>query len=141
MGASILIGGATTFLAVVPISLSSVTIFMTVFNAFFAMVSLGVTHGLILLPVILSLVGPTTNVRHLGTHSKDDKDESDAAKEELPDIANYPTFKTMVCSGSMNEESEVDVDDMKSLTDSVVQEVCETNVQIEGSPTKTEISC
>ena len=60
MGASIMLGGLTTFLGVVPLCLSSTKIFMTVFLAFFAMVVLGVAHGLILLPVILSLVGPTT---------------------------------------------------------------------------------
>ena len=114
MGASILVGGATTFLAVVPLSASRVTIFMTVFNAFFAMVTLGVTHGLILLPVILSLVGPTTNVRHL-----------ESAREH-PGIAITATCKTLG-SGSFEENEEVDVDEIESMTNSVVQEVCETN--------------
>jgi len=69
MGVSIMVGGLTTFLGVLPLIFSSVNIFSTVFYAFFAMVTLGVSHGLILLPVILSYVGPTMCVRghHLAT--------------------------------------------------------------------------
>merc|ERR1712194_756901 len=62
MGASILLGGFTTFLGVIPLVFSSTKIFFTVFLAFFAMILLGVTHGLIFLPVVLSLVGPTTGI-------------------------------------------------------------------------------
>lgn len=62
MGASILLGGLTTFLGVVPLVFSTTKIFFSVFLAFFGMVLLGVTHGLILLPVILSLIGPTTGI-------------------------------------------------------------------------------
>lgn len=62
MGVSILLGGLTTLLAVVPLCLSTAEVFMTVFYAFFAMVGLGISHGLILLPVILSLIGPVDRV-------------------------------------------------------------------------------
>lgn len=63
MGASILLGGLTTFLGVIPLVFSTTKIFFTVFLAFFGMVALGVTHGLILMPVVLSLVGPTTGIQ------------------------------------------------------------------------------
>ena len=62
MGVSILVGGITTFLAAVPLAFSSAYIFKTVFYCFFAIVSLGVTHGLVLLPVLLSYFGPTDSV-------------------------------------------------------------------------------
>jgi predicted RND superfamily exporter protein len=58
MGTSILLGGTTTFLGVVPLFFSVTKIFMIVCLSFFAMVLLGLAHGLILFPVILSLVGP-----------------------------------------------------------------------------------
>ena len=61
MGTSILLGGLTTFLGVVPLCFSTTRIFMIVFLSFLAMVLLGLIHGLVLLPVILSLVGPTTS--------------------------------------------------------------------------------
>lgn len=63
MGVSIMVGGVTTFLGVLPLIFSSLQLFLTVFYAFFAMVFLGVSHGLILLPVVLSYVGPTMCVR------------------------------------------------------------------------------
>ena len=63
MGASMFVGGVTTFLGVCPLVLSSTHIFMTVFWSFLAIVTLGFTHGLILLPVVLSLVGPVSTVR------------------------------------------------------------------------------
>lgn len=41
IGVSIWIGGFTTLLGVIPLALSSMKIFLTVFYAFFAMVTLG----------------------------------------------------------------------------------------------------
>ena len=64
MGASILVGGISTFLGVTPLIFASNEIFSTVCVAFLAMVVLGVSHGLIVLPVILSYVGTETVVRH-----------------------------------------------------------------------------
>jgi len=58
MGVSIMLGGLSTFLGTIPLAFSTSEVLRTVFIGFFAMVTLGVTHGLILLPVILSLVGP-----------------------------------------------------------------------------------
>ena len=72
MGVSIMVGGFTTFLGVLPLVLSSLEIFLTVFYAFFAMVFLGVSHGLVLLPVILSYVGPTMCARGHHLASKPD---------------------------------------------------------------------
>jgi len=135
MGASILVGGITTFLAVVPIAASSVKIFLTVFNSFFAMVGLGVTHGLILLPVILSMVGPTTNVRQLGVGqhggNEDEKDrnhETDKMKQIQGKSSSVQAVRTLAYGdfdGQITDEIDVDtlclrqqvndIDDVHSL--------------------------
>jgi len=113
MGASILVGGVTTFLAVVPIAASSVKIFLTVFNSFFAMVFLGVSHGLILLPVVLSLVGPTTNVRHVGMdheHEREVQEEVAAPRAKaVPEGYTSNGSRTLASMG-FDFDQEIDVD-------------------------------
>ena len=62
MGASILLGGISTFLGTMLLVFASSDIFYTIFIVFFGIVVLGVTHGLILLPVVLSIIGPEDQV-------------------------------------------------------------------------------
>lgn len=58
IGAAVLSGALTTFLAVVVLLFSSSYVFVTLSIQFALTVVLGVTHGLILLPVLLALLGP-----------------------------------------------------------------------------------
>jgi Niemann-Pick C1 protein len=62
MGSSILIGAVTTFLGTMSLAFSTSDIFYTIFIAFLALVVLGSTYGLILLPVILSMIGPEVEI-------------------------------------------------------------------------------
>jgi len=62
MGTSVLVGGISTFLGTLPLIFSTSNIFYTLFVAFLGMVTLGVGHGLILLPVFLSTFGPEDHV-------------------------------------------------------------------------------
>ena len=83
MGVSILIGGLSTFLAVIPLAFSTSVIIGTVFTAFFAMITLGVAHGLIFLPVVLSLIGPAmTPQMHPATVNTGSDKQSGNADEE-----------------------------------------------------------
>eukprot|EP00978_Attheya_sp_CCMP212_P012122 scaffold30130_cov58-Attheya_sp.AAC.4 len=79
IGVSILIGGTSTFLGVVPLAFSSSDIFWTIFIIFLGLVTLGVGNGLILLPVLLSIVGPLENVTK---KAKSLESESDQEKDE-----------------------------------------------------------
>jgi len=62
MGTSVLVGGISTFLGTLPLIFSTSNIFYTLFVAFLGMVTLGIGHGLILLPVFLSTFGPEDHV-------------------------------------------------------------------------------
>jgi len=59
MGASILTGGLSTFLGFCPMLFSKSEIFIIVANTIISMVVISLLHGLILLPVVLSYIGPT----------------------------------------------------------------------------------
>jgi len=58
MGASVLNGALSTFLAVAVLLFSTSYVFKTLAIQFALTVGLGVVHGLVLLPVVLSLCGP-----------------------------------------------------------------------------------
>ena len=58
IGAAVLNGGFSTFLAVLLLAGSRSYVFRVLFQQFFLTVILGLGHGMILLPVLLSLIGP-----------------------------------------------------------------------------------
>ncbi|CAD7701858.1 unnamed protein product [Ostreobium quekettii] len=58
IGGDVFSGAFTTFLAVVAVAAAEHYIFQVSFKMFFAIVIFGVWHGLVVLPVLLSLVGP-----------------------------------------------------------------------------------
>merc|ERR1711968_67297 len=59
IGASVINGGVSTFLAVLMLSVSRSYVFRSFFKVFFGIVVLGLLHGLMLLPVLLSYCGPS----------------------------------------------------------------------------------
>jgi len=71
MGPSILMGGLSTLLGVVPLAFSTNEVNRIVFISFIAMVTFGLGHGLIFLPVVLSLVGPTNFKPRFHHHRRD----------------------------------------------------------------------
>ena len=68
IGAAVLNGALSTFLAVMLLSVSESYVFRVLFKQFFATVILGAAHGLILLPVLLSLIGPDAFTRSEQSH-------------------------------------------------------------------------
>ncbi|CAB9510116.1 Pick C1-like protein 1 [Seminavis robusta] len=139
MGASILVGGLSTLLGVVPLGFSSSELMRTVFVAFMGMVALGISHGLVVLPVVLSLVGPITTVPHHVTSSTSKKSvpesqgklqsqpsskklESEPSTKKLQTLPSTPILQTHQSLRELYAEptprqrgpKEVDVDDMMS---------------------------
>ena len=61
IGMAVLNGGITTFLALAFCSISSAHVFQTFFKVFSLTVIFGLFHGLVLLPVLLSIMGPKSS--------------------------------------------------------------------------------
>lgn len=117
MGASILVGGLSTSLGVLPLALSTSSILSTVFISFFAMIVLGVSHGLVFLPVLLSVCGPTSSPQHRPTgdlvqkhidDSNTDESNSDDDGDEVQPKASG-VFEPV---GLLNDDSSLSVTSM-----------------------------
>ena len=59
MGSSVFHGGFSTFLAIFVLSPSKTYIFVVFFRLWFGILIFGMANGFLLLPVILSFIGPT----------------------------------------------------------------------------------
>jgi uncharacterized membrane protein YdfJ with MMPL/SSD domain len=64
IGPAVLNGGFSTFLAFILLATSQSHVFSSFFKIFFLVVTFGLYHGLVFLPVVLSLIGPLPAVRH-----------------------------------------------------------------------------
>ena len=63
IGPAVFNGGFSTFLAFILLASSKSHVFITFFKIFFLVVSFGLFHGLIFLPVLLSLIGPKSTIK------------------------------------------------------------------------------
>ena len=81
IGASVVLGGLSTLLGVVPLGFSTSEIIRTVFVIFIALVCLGLSHGLVLLPVLLSIFGPLNYLPEL--HGELDVDKKARVRSVL----------------------------------------------------------
>lgn len=104
MGSSVMMGGITTFLGTIPLAFSSSEIFTTVFIAFITLVVLGISHGLILLPVVLSIIGPEDTV-YMGSMTETKQTHS------LEDVENGKT-EAIVNDDIVDEGGEEEEDEM-----------------------------
>ncbi len=81
-GPAVFNGGFSTFLAFALLMTSKSYIFLTFFKIFFLIVTFGLYHGLVFLPVLLSLVGPSTTA----TSSVEPKKEETIQRVKTADV-------------------------------------------------------
>lgn len=79
MGSSVFHGGFSTFLAIIALADSQSYVFVVFFRMWFIIIVFGMANGFILLPVILSYVGPLSDEAQ---ESSDEKPASKANKDE-----------------------------------------------------------
>eukprot|EP00916_Digyalum_oweni_P010472 GHVL01017493.1.p1 GENE.GHVL01017493.1~~GHVL01017493.1.p1 ORF type:complete len:871 (+),score=76.06 GHVL01017493.1:82-2694(+) len=85
VGVSVFNGGLSTILATLPLSASKSYIFFTFFRMFFFSILFGLLHGLVFLPVLLSLIGPSpiSRATHLATSRRADGKTIEPFGDEL----------------------------------------------------------
>nr|XP_053643838.1 patched domain-containing protein 3-like [Cherax quadricarinatus]XP_053643839.1 patched domain-containing protein 3-like [Cherax quadricarinatus] len=88
LGLPILQGGCSTILGVTALVLAPSYIFVTFFKTVFLVIFLGVLHGIILLPVLLSLMGP-------GSCSKKKVEDTPPTMENAQPFYVYGTEKSL----------------------------------------------
>lgn len=62
IGGEVFSGGLTTFLGVVIMGAASHYIFRTFFKMWMCIIVMGLWHGLVILPIVLSFIGPAANL-------------------------------------------------------------------------------
>jgi len=62
VGGAVLLGGMTTFVGVLPLAFASSFIYRVFFRLFFAIVSLGILHGFVVVPCLIVCIPPAPHV-------------------------------------------------------------------------------
>ncbi|MPC30182.1 Niemann-Pick C1 protein [Portunus trituberculatus] len=88
IGPAVLNGGFSTFLAFIFLANSDSHVFITFFKIFFAVVLYGLFHGLVFLPVLLSLVGPAA-YPNAGSSLQHSPHEVDELCSHPPQLSNH----------------------------------------------------
>jgi len=114
IGAAVLNGATSTFLAVFVLLFSSSYVFSTLSKQFALTVGLGILHGLVLLPVLLSLFGP----KPFESAEEDDTDDIDytsGAKDITTDETAHGKDIAETGDGSTNSNEVVAKDNAKKV--------------------------
>ncbi|KAK2582155.1 hypothetical protein KPH14_004514 [Odynerus spinipes] len=89
IGAAVAYGAGSTLLALSMLAFSDAYVFRAFFKIFFLVITFGLWHGLFLLPVVLSTVGPRSLRTHNGRRSN--TDEKNSIEDEVDKPLNKET--------------------------------------------------
>ncbi|OHT05813.1 hypothetical protein TRFO_26315 [Tritrichomonas foetus] len=81
VGLAVLLGGISTFLAVFPLAFCESNIFVIFFKTFFGTIIAGLLYSLVLLPILLSFIGPKPHRTRTKIEAMTDDDESGNEKK------------------------------------------------------------
>ena len=83
MGSSVFHGGFSTFIAIIVLAPSKTYIFVVFFRLWFGILLFGMMNGFILLPVVLTFIGPTHSV----VESPSEAEAEDKEGKDTPEKA------------------------------------------------------
>ena len=115
MGSSVVVGGLSTFLGVVPLLFSSSSLMKNLFYGFWGMVLVGCGHGVIVMPVLLSYIGPVetfafgsaTSKAESSTRSIEEDSKRPAPLKHMP-VSIGATVQTSDCSSARQRQDSED---------------------------------
>mmetsp|Transcript_82753 Transcript_82753/g.200580 ORF Transcript_82753/g.200580 Transcript_82753/m.200580 type:complete len:146 (+) Transcript_82753:1-438(+) len=86
MGGSVLAGGGSTFLSMMLLAFSKSNGFLTLYRMFTGIIGWGLLTGLVFMPVVLSLVGPSFEPDDDTEGARPEELDADASKPGLTDV-------------------------------------------------------
>lgn len=87
MGTAVLHGSLSTFVAVLVLATSQSYVFRVFFKQFFGICLFGLAHGVLFLPVLLSLIGPEPiELSTQSTHTMKKEQEAKTAADNNPQV-------------------------------------------------------
>lgn len=144
IGPAVLNGGITTFLALILLGFSTSHVFIIFFKVFLLTVFFGLFHGLIFLPVLLSLVGPPSSAKEdlalntdqengsceVGSLAENNSSSSDAETDTIPQTILEDSMSSKITeaspSGSLTTSHRCETDKIKTPV---------TSLEVPSSPT------
>ena len=112
IGPAVLNGGISTFLAFVLLAGSKSHVFGTFFKIFFLVVTFGLFQGLVVLPVLLSILGPSSTY-----HQADVSNDEDEGEVEISETLNKRGLKSNSVSDKyVTKDSEVQLTVLKECS-------------------------
>lgn len=127
IGSAVIYGGGSTLLGVVMLSLSEAYTFKAFFKIFFLVIMYGMFHGLVLLPVVLSLIGPkpyNTLLSAPGASRTTSRRQSMSLTKMTDGASSSPTDKPIPSAPAPVHEDQLDVTE-KPLTSDQGGEKCD----------------